>query len=154
MKFGVIPTFLTVTLALTGLLVGAYLNHQETTSEADNEPLIDCDISRTDGCRIPLPEHDAVIRFHPAPVALRPFDVLLAIRPPIERASIQFDMIGMSMGVNRLDLTLRTTADQWQEWIATAVLPTCKSGRKDWLARIEVGAKTDAFAAVMPFRLR
>lgn len=69
---------------------------------------------------------------------LRPFDVRVVVPPGLDytpsRVLVEFEMLGMDMGVNRYRLE-RYADGSWQ---GKAVLPVCSTGRTDWIATVSV----------------
>jgi hypothetical protein len=61
---------------------------------------------------------------------------LAAAQPDPAAVSVSFSMRGMSMGENRSRLA-RTAPGRWE---GKAVLVRCSSGRREWLADVEVAA--------------
>ncbi len=82
--------------------------------------------------------------------ALKSFPVLVRLRSRTTDATavtIAFTMPGMDMGVNRY--RLQRQADG--RWIGNVLLPVCATGRKDWLADVEVMAGTRGYHARFRF---
>lgn len=158
MKFGVVPTFLTVTAALSGLILGAYLQQQESQEAGAAGPTVACDPAAATGCPLNLAGQTALLRFTPQPEALRPFQAELVVNEPIAGALLDFDMAGMEMGVNEVELqpaAARQKPAQGQRWLGKVVLPVCSSGRRDWLARLEIDTETQGRQVVtIPFELQ
>lgn len=80
------------------------------------------------------------LRFGAAPQPMAPFDVELRA-PGIQRASAEFQMIGMDMGFNRYDLK-PAGADRL---VARVTLPVCVSGRRDWVLYLDLEGLRYAF---------
>jgi hypothetical protein len=79
--------------------------------------------------------------------------VRVAIRPaaPTSTVAVSFSMPGMTMGENRSKL--RATAPGTYE--GKAVLVRCATGRRDWIADVELAAagaapRTARFALTLP----
>jgi hypothetical protein len=83
--------------------------------------------------------------------ALEPFPVLVELQSEqqVESVIVSFSMPDMDMGVNRY----RLISDGADRWIGNVTLPTCASGRSDWIARFELTSEGRRFAAEVPFTL-
>jgi hypothetical protein len=70
---------------------------------------------------------------------------------PVDGAavSVSFDMVGMSMGDN----TVQLTAAGGGRYEGKAVLVRCPTGRRDWLAAVAVRQAGREARAVLPLRL-
>lgn len=64
--------------------------------------------------------------------------------------SVEFQMRGMDMGLNRY--RLERAADGG--WRGRAILPVCTSGRSDWLAAVDVVQHGRRWMAQMPFEVK
>lgn len=80
------------------------------------------------------------LRFGAAPQPLAPFDIELR-GSGVQRASAEFQMIGMDMGFNRYDLK-PAGADRLA---ARVTLPVCVSGRRDWVLYLDLDGLRYAF---------
>ena len=85
------------------------------------------------GCRVAFPSGAAEVRFSPAPVPLKPFDLVVKA-PAAKRVVADFSMQGMDMGSNRY--TLQRAADG--AWHGKVVLPVCVSGTSNWNLTLEL----------------
>lgn len=86
------------------------------------------------------------------PSALTPFPVRVRVRgltpDQVALVRMEFEMVGMDMGLNRLTLEPREPG----MWAAAATLPVCVAGRSDWFARVTVrGAAGQIYQADFPF---
>jgi hypothetical protein len=70
----------------------------------------------------------------------------------VRSVSAQFDMVGMSMGVNRI--ALERSAEEAQRWHAKAILPVCASGRRDWVMTVDVVSESARYRATMPLEVQ
>lgn len=85
------------------------------------------------GCRFSHRGTEALLRFSAAPAAMEAFRIEVQA-PDADRASAEFQMVGMDMGFNRYDLK-RAGADKL---VAQVTLPVCVSGRRDWTLYLEL----------------
>lgn len=85
------------------------------------------------GCRVPFRAVMLEVRFSPAPVVLKPFDLVVKA-PGARQVSADFVMQGMNMGPNRYRL-LRAADGAWHGKI---VLPVCISGASVWILTLEL----------------
>lgn len=87
--------------------------------------------------------------------ALKPFPVQVVIETAkpviVDKAVLEFSMVGMDMGSNRFTLKPDAAGKTWQ---ADTVLPICSTGRRDWLLSVEIFAGRRVYAAEYRFSLR
>jgi hypothetical protein len=62
--------------------------------------------------------------------------------------TVDFFMPAMNMGRNLYALTRAQT----DRWIGEVILPVCTSGRRDWLARVDVETAAGRLSAAFPFQ--
>ncbi|HSN90581.1 MAG TPA: FixH family protein [Anaeromyxobacteraceae bacterium] len=97
-------------------------------------------------CARPLPGGgQVVLDLGPRPLrTMREIEVRVEVRPPgraaERRVSVSFEMAGMKMGENRVALAPAGPG----RFAGKAVLVRCPSGRKDWVAEVEVSAPGQA----------
>lgn len=78
---------------------------------------------------------------------LRPFQVsLFASGAPVQGVALAFEMPGMDMGRNRYRLLA-----EGERWQGTVTLPVCTTGRRDWLAQVEVEGAERIWRFSVPF---
>ena len=110
-------------LYLLALIVIAACAQKET-------PVAAC-ASLMRGCAL---EHDQImVRSDRAPSPLTPF-VLAVTAPAAQEVSVELQMQGMEMGLNRYRLLRQANG----EWRASITLPACVTGRRDWKMVVEV----------------
>jgi hypothetical protein len=97
------------------------------------------------GCRFEHRGAPASVRFSVPPVPLEPFEIRLT-GTTVERASAEFQMVGMDMGFNRYDL--RRAADG--ALVARVTLPVCVSGRRDWVLYLDLDGRRYALGFSTP----
>ncbi len=97
------------------------------------------------GCRFEHRGAPASVRFSVPPVPLEPFEIRLT-GTTVERASAEFQMVGMDMGFNRYDL--RRAADG--ALTARVTLPVCVSGRRDWVLYLDLDGRRYALGFSTP----
>lgn len=85
------------------------------------------------GCRAQLASGPVEVKFSEAPVALKPFHLLVSA-PQASRVYASFDMVGMDMGFNRYEFA----PDGNGLWRARVILPMCVTGRRDWVMTLTV----------------
>jgi len=87
--------------------------------------------------------------------ALTPFPVQVEIQSAapvtVDKAVLEFTMVGMDMGSNRFPLKPDTTGKIWH---ADTVLPICSTGRRDWLLSVEIFAGERVYSAKYNFSLK
>lgn len=98
-------------------------------------PLVPCP-DPVQGCRLPLGDGAAEVRFMSNPAPLRAFDLVVKA-PGASQASADFSMLGMDMGPNHYVLQ-RSTDGTWHGKI---VLPVCVSGTSNWIMMLELDGK-------------
>ena len=89
----------------------------------------------TTGCEAQLDKSRVKIRFPDNIVFLKSFPVEVHIDSPrdsVENVSVDFQMVGMNMGLNFYQLNKSSTDDSL--WTGEGVLPVCTTGRTDWQA--------------------
>lgn len=102
-------------------------------------------------CSAAGPGGGMTVRFSDEVVPLKPFEV--EVRPAagaeIEpgRAMIEFDMVGMDMGVNRFRLERRADGS----WGSQVIIPVCTTGRTDWVAKVSLTGRETMWVAEFPF---
>jgi hypothetical protein len=73
--------------------------------------------------------------------AFKPFSFQVRLHGPladtVQDVTVHFAMVGMDMGVNRFHLQRK--ADQ--RWRGKVILPVCTTGRRDWIATVEIETK-------------
>ncbi len=94
---------------------------------------------RQRGIALSLPQSVPVMA--PFPVQVQVFG------PQASSVTINFEMRGMDMGMNRTELEEAEPGI----WRGRATLPVCVSGRADWLARIEVETASGTRRATFGF---
>lgn len=66
----------------------------------------------------------------------------------IEAVFIDYNMVGMDMGLNRFSLLPVNDGKGQQRYEGEGILPVCVSGRVDWLANINVVTEDKVYEAV------
>lgn len=94
------------------------------------------------------------VRLGPPVRPMEPFEIRLrGLRDTLAadaQVSMEFQMRGMDMGLNRYRLE-RAADGAWQ---GRAILPVCTTGRSDWLARVEVVQRGQRWSAELPFEVK
>jgi hypothetical protein len=85
------------------------------------------------GCRL---DRGVEVRFSQTPSVMQSFDLEMTASGAVD-VHASFQMQGMDMGMNRYHLLKKGG-----KWSAKVMLPACVQGRRDWVLRLEVGAKT------------
>lgn len=104
------------------------------------------------GCELTLPQLGSVLV--QAPDAIKPLQKFaLTVTPIGETAkslgavSVNFQMVGMDMGINQYPLD-RQADGQYRQ---TIILPVCTSTRTDWVAILSMNSPKGDFVAKIPF---
>lgn len=104
------------------------------------------------GCDLPLGTVGHVL-VH-APAAIKPLEKFaLVVEPQGDAAksmgavSVDFQMVGMDMGINRYPL-LRSSDGVYSQNI---ILPVCTSTRTDWVADLSFSTTAGTYVAKIPF---
>ena len=100
-----------------------------------------------DGCSARGPEVELQLRFVDRPNAMTPAAIELRSSTPLSSATVDFEMSGMDMGLNRY----RLEAGDRETYRAKVMLPVCVSGRRDWIARVQVVTEGRVYRAEFPF---
>lgn len=137
MKRVVLPLLLVV--ALLAIAVAGYWMKRPPEAVA----LACADVSV--GCSFKHRGDPASVRLSPPPAQLEAFNIELRAED-VQRASAEFQMVGMDMGFNRYDL--RPAGDG--VFRARVTLPVCVSGRRDWVLTLDV----DGTRYTVPFSTR
>ena len=116
-------------------------------------PAPDCDAARMpctgfgDGVEVRL-------RIRPGARALEPFPLQVQVSgeaaAEIREVRVRFEMPGMDMGRNRYRLEHRGEG----LWGAQVILPLCTTGRRDWLALVELELGDRVLEGRFPFVTR
>ncbi len=88
-----------------------------------------------------LPQKAFYLQAFPVQVLLTGFD-----RDELESVSVRFEMRGMNMGFNQIQLSTGK-----ENWYGEAMLPICVSGRSDWKAIVDVKAEEETYRAIFSF---
>ncbi len=88
-----------------------------------------------------LPKKALYLQAFPVQVSVLGFD-----RNKLESVSVRFEMLGMNMGFNQIQLSARK-----ESWYGEAMLPICVSGRSDWKAIVDVKAEEETYRAIFSF---
>jgi len=141
-------------LFVVGLFAGRWLRPQapETVIELSADPY--CDVT-TERCPLEAPGLNLTLELGPKPTVMTPFVVTLTDWGDddlkLDDAVISFSMADMDMGLNRY--RLEDAGDG--VWKASATLPVCAAGRRDWRAELlltKPGA--EVYRALIPFVTR
>ncbi len=100
-----------------------------------------------EGCSAVGPEVELQLRFLDRPNAMTPAAIELHSSVPLSSATVDFEMAGMDMGLNRY----RLEAGDRETYRAKVMLPVCVSGRRDWIARVQVVTEGRVYRAEFPF---
>lgn len=110
----------------------------------------DCDSARQ-ACAARGEDLEFELRLGPSVRPMEAFDVRLrGLRGALDadaQISVEFQMRGMDMGLNRY--RLEPAADG--AWQGRAMLPVCTTGRSDWIARVEIAQRGRRWTAELPF---
>ncbi|MHB1230912.1 MAG: hypothetical protein ACYCY3_11485 [Halothiobacillus sp.] len=111
----------------------------------------DCQIKGF-GCSLAIGELGNV--FIRAPTSIKPLEkFILSVRPQgglakdLGSVSVDFQMVGMDMGINQYPLT-RLASNEYQQ---TIILPVCTTTRTDWVATLNFTTTSGVFIAKIPF---
>lgn len=111
----------------------------------------DCAL-KGEGCTLSLPELGRITV--QAPAVIKPLQKFtLSVSPLGETAkslgavSVDFQMVGMDMGINQYPLE-RQADGQYRQAI---ILPVCTSTRTDWVAILSLNSSRGDFVAKIPF---
>jgi hypothetical protein len=74
---------------------------------------------------------------------MQPFAIELETPEEVDAAGVDFSMVDMDMGLNRY----RLVRGEDGLWRGNAMLPVCTTGRRDWLATVEIADDGTAYAA-------
>ncbi len=147
-----------VLIALTGVVGYWFASQYGPWRGADADlNAVDLSIERPcvlfpTGCKAVAAGDVFSLRFDQPPQSLKPFKVVLALDAPlpVEHAVVQFEMVGMDMGINRFRLSKRAEGT----WVASAVLPVCSTGRSDWVVRLTFVSEGERYVGEFPFETR
>lgn len=128
-------------LAVLAVLAGIVYFDQARRAGTAALPRLDCP-DPVAGCTVRLGGRAVSLGMEDRPRAMRPFQVWVRA-PGARRVRAEFTMADMDMGLNRY--TLAAGADG--VFRARVTLPTCVTGRQDWLMTLEV----DGEKGILPF---
>jgi hypothetical protein len=81
--------------------------------------------------------------------ALQGFPIRVLVRgAEVHSVTVEFSMPSMDMGRNRYRLS-RQASDVWA---GNVILPVCSSGRRGWVAKVEVETPRERLTARFPFQ--
>lgn len=137
----IITTLLTFMLSL---LVACSRSEQGTSTEITAS---DCDAAEAT-CHVMVAGKRISLTLGPGVTALKPFSIEAQIRgtPYLEKVIIDFQMVGMEMGINRYRLKASEKG-----WRGEATLPVCTASRTDWLAVLEFQLEGKGYRVLFPF---
>jgi hypothetical protein len=140
-------------LVIGGLVAVGYWAGGRLGSDAGGSEFVSLSLSDPDcrvfpdGCAAFGEDLELRLRFLDQPSAMKPVTLELDSSLPISSASVDFEMVGMDMGMNRYRLE---SPDQ-RRFQAKVMLPVCVSGRRDWVARVYVVGEQGDYLAEFPF---
>lgn len=131
-------------LLLLVALAGCDSSEKETLVQTQ---VVDCDAALT-SCHTMIDGGEVSLSLGPEVVVLKPFAITMQIRGMEISApvTIDFQMEGMEMGLNRYRLLLKQGA-----WQGTATLPVCSVSRMDWVAVLEFRRAEISYRLRFPF---
>lgn len=123
-----------IVLILAGLLLWqlpSVLEHQSLLHSSEKFQRLPC-LDPIQSCGDEITQ----IHFSAIPQPLRPFQLTIR-HPQASNISVEMNMQGMEMGLNRYRLLAQDGI-----WFADIILPACLQGRSDWemIIRIEDGS--------------
>jgi len=145
-----------VALAVLSFIWGhnpAHLGKPQTVSGAIQSIPVPkgCPLKGT-GCELTLPQLGTVLV--QAPAAIKPLQKFAFTVTPLGEAAkslgainVNFQMVGMDMGINQYPLD-RQADGQYRQ---TIILPVCTSTRTDWVAILSLNSTKGDFVAKIPF---
>lgn len=147
-------------LVITGWFAGLHLwssgTRDDFLSRSAAIPLAvvpDCDVARN-RCLAKDASIAVYLRLGSLAATLEPFPVEVTVQTADgaapSRVEIEFLMSGMDMGINRY----RLDAGEDGQWLGRAILPVCTTGRRDWLAVVNVVMGERTWQAGFPFTVR
>ena len=139
------------------VLLGIYLPGMLDKIEDGEQPIEmvsvdkDCNVTR-ESCRAEVDGKVVHFMIHGPIYYLQHFDYELSLNGfepnAITRATVEFDMLDMQMGLNRY---IPQASEDGQTWRGVAVLPVCVSGRKDWRVTLVLETDTGNYRARFDF---
>lgn len=140
-------------LVFLGQWLGArYLSPERGVERIELSPGDDCTPTGR-VCEASAGDVSLALELAASPRALVPFPVRVQVRglspETITGISIDFEMQGMDMGLNRARLQPGPSGPG--TWAGEATLPVCTAGRTDWLARVSVAMPGRLYEATFPF---
>jgi hypothetical protein len=143
-------------LVIGGLVVVGYWAGGRLGADAGGSKLLslwlsdpDCGVY-PDGCAASGEGLELRLRFLDPPSAMKPATLQLDSSLPLSLATVDFEMVGMDMGLNRY----RLESPEGRRFQARVMLPVCVSGRRDWVARVYVVGEQGDYLAEFPFETR
>ena len=147
-RWGIIAVLLAV--AVLGYLWGRHwlADRLSTTPAVELAVPADCGLHRGP-CEMRMPDDGRLrVEFSHEPVPLQPFRVQVhAPDRAFDAVTVDFQMVGMYMGVNRYTLTPQAEG----LWSREVMLPVCATGRSDWLMYLRLEATGVAYVTALPF---
>ncbi len=106
-----------------------------------------CDAARM-SCRVTVEGSEVELTLGPGVKALQPFAARAVFEDgaDIEQLLIDFQMVGMEMGINRYRLLRAEGA-----WHGKVTLPVCTASRSDWVAILEYRRDGTDYRIRFPF---
>lgn len=151
-----LTTLLSVALAIAILGGLWFLRPGRDATPGDAVPLrvaAGCD-SAQQACVASGKDLEFEVRLGPPVRPMEAFEIRLhGLRDTLAaeaQISVEFQMRGMDMGLNRYRLERAADGD----WRGRATLPVCTTGRSDWLARVDVVQHGRRWMAEMPFEVK
>lgn len=131
-------------LLLLTVLAGCDSDEPETWLQVE---VVDCDVALT-SCHAVIDGLEVSLTLEPGLVPLKHFSVnaQIAGTPGVEQVAIDFQMVGMEMGLNRYRLLSGQNG-----WQGTATLPICGVSRTDWFAILEFRRGEKNYRLRFPF---
>lgn len=107
----------------------------------------DCDAAQQ-RCEVTFDGLTASLALQQGLVPLKPFSIGARIEgdQEIEWVHLEFQMVGMEMGLNRYRLL-----EDGDGWRGEATLPVCTSARADWVAIMEFEHNARRYLVTFPF---
>ena len=142
------PLKIFVPVLVISIIISACSGKNEAVYELGKAD--DCDSAEMI-CAVSNNDYTAKLKLGPKVTPLQNFPVELTIANSegLVHASdviIDFQMIGMDMGLNRYKLNHNDHL-----WHGNATLPVCVASRMDWIAIVEFTDQSHRFRAVFPF---
>ena len=120
---------------ITGQMVLPVITFPDTDCRSN---LAMCTVSLDDRqIQFLLPNKAFYLQMFPVEVFLTGFD-----KKKVESVSVQFEMPGMDMGFNQIQLSVHK-----QAWYGKTILPLCASGLSDWNATVDVKSEEKIYRA-------